>query len=109
MQTYFAKFKLKGSIEDAQEWAQYLNAHKDEVLETLEAEGVIFELAVIDQQADGPYLIYVMKADDLKKAFEVFAVSEKSVDLYHKKIIVKICGKPEYLIPIIDFTNSKRL
>lgn len=37
-------YKVKeGKEQKLQEWSEYLNSHKDEVLETLNEEGIVFE------------------------------------------------------------------
>lgn len=106
MQTFAAKYKVKREMrEQAVSWARFLNERRDDVWESLRAEGVALELAFLDNQADGLYLIYVFKAEDIQKAFEVLKTSRREVDVFHKKVFSESFGKPEELKVLIDFEN----
>ena len=106
MQTFVAKYKVKNNLRDhVVEWAQFLNNNRDQVLESLRAEGVVFELAFLDNQVDGLYLIYVFKANNIEKAFEVLESSHRKVDVFHKKVFLESFTKPKNLEILIDFEN----
>ena len=72
-ETRCVKIKLKpNSLEKVREWAQTINERKDEALATLRDEGVILETVFLDQNSEGDFLIYVMKAGNFEQVKEVF-------------------------------------
>lgn len=108
MQTFVAKYKVKVkdvAHDQVKEWADFLKAHSDQVLESMQTEGVLFETAFLDQQVDGLYLIYVFKAKNINKVFQVLNDSQREIDVYHKKMFLKLFGKPEELEIVVDFEN----
>lgn len=106
MQTFIAKYKIKDGMRDEiMRWAQLLNERKGQVLESLQEEEVIMELAYLDNQPDGLYLVYVLKTEDIKRAFEKLEESRREVDILHKEILSKALIKPEKLQALIDFEN----
>ena len=109
MQTFVAKYKVKENAHDqVKEWADFLKTHSDQVLESMQVEGVLFEAAFLDQQADGLYLIYIFKAEDIQKVFQVLNDSQREVDIYHKKKFLELFGKPKELEILIDFEQSEQ-
>ncbi len=106
MQTFFAKYKIKDNSRDSiREWADFLNKHKEQALESLCNERVAFELAALDEQSDGLYLVYAIKAEDINDAFEILRDSKREIDVFHKKILSEILEKPQKLQILIDFQN----
>ena len=85
-ETRCIKIKLKPhSLEKVREWTRTINERKDEVLATLRDEGVIVEAVFLDQNSEGDFLIYVMKAENFEQAMEVFEKSVHPIDEYHRK------------------------
>lgn len=106
MQTFIAKYKVKeGMQKEVLEWAKLLNEQKIQVLESLRDEGVVIEIAYLDNQADGLYLVYILKAQDIAKAFQRLKESTREVDILHKAILSKTLEAPEKFQALIDFEN----
>ena len=84
-ETRCVKIKLKpNSIEKARIWAQTINERKDEALATLRGESVILESVFLDQNSEGDFLIYVMKAESFDKAKKSVENSVHAIDEYHQ-------------------------
>lgn len=104
METICIKIKLKkGSLDDVRKWFQTLRERPDEVLQSLENEGVLIESAFLDQQGSDYYLIYYMKAENLAHAREVSMKSTLPIDYYHKECMKMFCEERTTLEPLIDF------
>lgn len=85
-ETHCWKVKLKpGSIDRAREWARTINERREEALETLRDETVIFESVFLDRTSDGDYLIAIMKAESFEKAEEASKKSTHEIDKYHRR------------------------
>ncbi len=68
-ETRCVKIRLKpNSLEKVREWAKTINRRKDEALATLRDESVMLEAVFLDQNSEGDFLIYVMKAENFEKA-----------------------------------------
>jgi hypothetical protein len=91
------------SIPAVREWAKTLNDRESEVLATLRDEGVIVETVFLEQSETGDYLIYFIKAIDLKLATEVAAKSAHAIDAYHKQFQREHWGARTRLELLIDF------
>ena len=104
METFIVKYKVK-NLEAIREWAKTINSRKNEAFETLKIEKVYFECAFLDRQADGWYVIYFMKCEDIKNAFEILKKSKSTLDDYHKEVLGKNLGKPTVLETLIDLEN----
>lgn len=97
------RVKLKKEyLSEIYDWFRELNDRKNEVLETLKAEGIIVESAFIDQHENNFYLIYYVKAIDLQKALNIFQCSTKPIDIFYKECWKKFCGEVIDLKPILD-------
>ena len=84
-ETRCMKIKLKsGSLERVKEWVLELNQRKDEVIQTLDAEGVVIESVFLDSTEQGDYLIYYMKAESFERAHKVAQESRYEIDVYHR-------------------------
>lgn len=104
MQTFVKKYKVKKDfLEVIREWSRTLNSRKDEVLKTLEQEGVFIETAFLDKQGDDFYLIYFIKCTNLDNALKVFAASDAAIDSYHRKVMSDSLCQSESLELLIDF------
>lgn len=104
LETICIKTKLKnGSLNDVRKWFQTLRERQYEVLQSLEAEGVIIESAFLDKKDNDYYLIYYMKAENLALAREVAMKSTLAIDKYHKECFKKFCEDRTELEQLIDF------
>ena len=103
-QTYLVKYEIKEEFLDKlTEWSNVLNNNRLEVLQSLENENVVFEIAFVD----GNCLYYFFKAENVEEVFSVFSKSKLFVDNYHSKIL-KSCLKPDSQIikPLLDIENN---
>lgn len=104
MATSCVKIKLtSGSSDRVKEWANELNRRADEVLAALRCEGVSLEAAFLDSQADGEYLIYVMRANDFGRARATARRSTASIDAYHEAFKKTCWESIRNLERLIDF------
>lgn len=79
------RIKLKpDSLDKVQQWANEINARKDEALLSLANESVTIEAAFLDQIKEEYYLIYLMKGD-LERSKAVASISENPIDTFHKQ------------------------
>ncbi len=86
METRCVLIKLKpNSIDRVREWANTLNARKDEALATLRDEEVMIESAFLYRSEDGDFLVYYMKAENFQKAQKVAKESRHAIDDYHRQ------------------------
>ncbi len=84
-ETRCVKIKLKpNSIEKVRTWARTINECKDEALATLCDEGVILETVFLDQNSEGDFLIYIVKAESFEKAKKAFEKSVHAIDECHQ-------------------------
>jgi hypothetical protein len=104
-----SKIKLKpGSLERVKQWVNELNQRKDEVIQTLQAEGVLIEAAFLDSTEQGDYLIYFIKVENYERAHEVFKHSTFAIDAYHKEFQQATHESSQKLDVLIDFENFPR-
>jgi L-rhamnose mutarotase len=83
-QVKLVKFKIKkGGKKNWLNWVEKLKKRKEEVIKTLENEGIISESCFISE--DGEFVFYFMEAEDFKKVNEAFSKSTKPIDAEHKK------------------------
>ena len=79
------RIRLKpGSLDRVYEWARTMVQRREEALATLRDEQVTIESAFLERAADGEYLVYYMRAHDLKRASGAAATSKHSIDEYHQ-------------------------
>lgn len=86
MKTIFIKTKIKENInlEEVRDWFQILRNRLDEVRQSLENESVFVESAFLDRQGEEYFLLYYMKARDIKYAYDVFNNSNLDIDIFFK-------------------------
>ena len=76
--------KLKsGSLEQVDEWAGTLNSRMEEVLATLEDEGVLLETWFQMSLSDGDYLLVFMRELDASRSRDVAKESRHEIDAIH--------------------------
>ena len=92
----------KGSTEAVKEWFLTLMDRREENLASLKNEGVVVESAFLDQQPDGDFLIYYMRAEDIERAIAVFQNSSLDIDAYHKDCWGKYCEASTPLEQLLD-------
>jgi hypothetical protein len=104
METICFRIKLKnGSLDDVRKWFQTLRERPNEVLQSLNDEGVIIESVFLDKQEHNNYLIYYMKAESLTHAREIAMKSVLEIDKYHKECLKQFCTDRIALEQLMDF------
>jgi hypothetical protein len=102
VETVCVRVRLEpGSLQRVRAWAAELNARRDEVMATLEDEGVRVESVFLD----GETLVYYLKADSLERAREVYARSAHAIDAYHRQFKDETFAEETQLELLIDFEN----
>jgi hypothetical protein len=105
MKTISVKIKLKeNSLDKVYDWKRELNKRKDEVLETLKNETVVFEAAFLDEISENEaYIIYVMQINDLEQSKKAVSESIAPIDAYHKNFKKETWGERKELETLIAF------
>ena len=74
--------------EEVEQWLAEVNGvRRDEARETLRAEGVSHEAALIIDTSDGPVIVYAMETDDIDRARAVGAASTAAIDRRHHEVM----------------------
>lgn len=106
METICLKIKIREeNLNDIRNWFATLNNRAEEVLQTLEAEGIIIESVFLDKQDTDYYLIYYIKAKNLAYAREVADKSNFPIDKFHRDCFKKFCNERYTLEPLANFQN----
>ncbi|MGD8404964.1 MAG: DUF6176 family protein [Anaerolineales bacterium] len=94
-----------GQAGKLRDWLAELMRRKDEVRETFKQETVRHEQGYLLNTADGLALIYVIEAEDLEQASEVFKNSTLPIDLEHRQVMEQVLGEsiPVELLYDCDF------
>ena len=104
IKTRCVRIKLRpDSLPAVRAWQHFLEQNRNEVLKTLEAEGVTLEAAFLDNREGGDYLIYLMACEDFDNAKAIAANSKSFVDEFHKKFKQECWGESIELEPLISF------
>lgn len=70
------------------DWLRQIDGpRRAEALESLAAEGVDHETAMIIDTSDGPIIVYAMQTDDLARSRAVTDESARSVDAEHRAVM----------------------
>jgi hypothetical protein len=87
------------------EWLATAGERVDEVRQTLVAEGVRHEQALLVETSDGPLLVYVVESEDHEVAKQVFARSTSPIDVEHKKVMAEVGGVPVPVETLLDIRD----
>lgn len=110
LKSFCARVKLKpNSISRVREWASELNSRRSEALATLVDEGVYIESAFLEQTAEGDFLIYYMRMENMRKAKQVVERSLHPIDTYHKQFKIDCWESKQDLELLIDFDRTSEL
>jgi hypothetical protein len=100
------KLKIKeGKQELWRNWSQELMRRRDEVLKTLEQEGVVSESCFISE--DGAYVYYYMEAKDLGAASQIAQENAMPIDIEHRKTRDESLEPLAKLECLFHFSNLK--
>ena len=103
MESAAGLIKLKpGSDTDLGEWRDTLLARRDEVLKTLEDEGVALESWFEIEIGGEPYLLWFMHAKSIEKAIETFVNSKHEIDAFHLEKMSKLAESQIKAVSLID-------
>lgn len=109
-ETRCRKIKLKpNSLEKVREWQRTINERKDEALATLRDEGIILEMAFLDQADEGDYLIYIVKAENFEKAKAVVEKSLHEIDKFHQNFKDETWEDGKRLEQLIDLDRISEI
>ncbi len=101
------RIKLKpDSIEKVKSWGAKLNSEHEEVAKLLKNEGIVIESAFLEQSSEGNFLIYYVRAHDLKKAQEISAASLHPIDQFHKQVMREITESAVVLEKVLDISSE---
>jgi hypothetical protein len=97
------RIKIKeGMLNEVRQWFQTLNNRKEELLEAFASEGVELESVFLENTAEGDFLIYYMRQDDIEKVYETLARLQLPVRLFHVECWKKYCDECIVLEPLFD-------
>ncbi len=101
------RMRLKpGSLPRVREWAAELTRRADEVMATLRDETVRVESAFLDSSADGDFLVYFMRVDDLDASRAAVERSTHAIDAYHRAFMNDVIESHRELELLVDFDRS---
>lgn len=73
------------SDEEVKDWKAFIEAHREQALESLRAEGVSIESWFSLTLAGKDYLLCYMRADSIEESQQVMADSDNPVDARHRQ------------------------
>ena len=79
-----------------------------EALESLAAEGVDRETALIIDTSDGPIIVYAMQTDDLERSRTVTDASARPVDAAHRAVMRAADDGPAAAEIVLDLRVDER-
>ena len=100
--------KLKAGSEDkVEEWRKTMADRPEEVRATLKHEGVEIESWFKIEIEGQLYLLWYMRAESIKKAFEVSRTFKHPIDKYHYELMASITAPNGNILgePILDLHN----
>ncbi|PSQ44145.1 hypothetical protein BRD14_01760 [Halobacteriales archaeon SW_5_68_122] len=84
-----------GETQQLREWMDEVSEREEEAIETLKSEGMHSETTFIEHTDEGDFLVYYMKADDMKQVSESFADSSHEIDEEHKRMMDNVLESGE--------------
>jgi hypothetical protein len=97
-----------GEADRLREWFAELEDREDEVVETLQHEGVYTETGFVREGDDAAYLYVYMESDDLDAADEAGDEEAYEIDEQHHEVLREtLVGDFEELETIGHFTNPE--
>lgn len=101
------RIKLKpNSLEKVKAWGKKLSSDKSEVAQLLKNEGIVIESAFLEHTVEGDFLIYYLRARDLKKAREISLASTHPIDVFHKQVMKDITENAVTLENLLDVCSE---
>lgn len=103
------RVRLKpGKTEEFANWAKSLSGRKDEVRESLRAEGMLSELIFIERTPAGDFVLFYTKAESLLAANQAFERSKLPLDIEAKRVMADTWdfSQIQLLEGLAELTNS---
>jgi hypothetical protein len=95
-----------GKEDRLREWYAELQRREDEVVETLDHEGVYTETAFLDTSGETSYLYVSMESDDLEAADEAGDEEAYDIDEEHHEVLAEtLAGEWESLETVGHYVN----
>lgn len=100
-ETVIVKQEIKPEkVQDLKHWMGKVRNRMDEIVETLQDEGVKTESVFLEESDQGIFLVTYMEAEDVRKAQQTFAESTNEIDVEHKQTLEECLVDGE---PVSDF------
>ncbi|OAN17917.1 hypothetical protein A3K86_03090 [Photobacterium jeanii] len=95
----------QGFDSNVEYWQQTMSTRIDEVMQSLQAEGVQIESWFKVKIEGDDYLIWYMRAESIERAVEVFQQSSKDIDKFHFEVLSQITAPDGFINaePLLDF------
>lgn len=83
-------------VSELKAWMGEISERTDEIVETLQDEGVKTESVFLEESAYGTFLVTYMEAEDLREAQQTFEESNHEIDIEHKQVLQEclVDGQP---------------
>ncbi len=101
----FARIKPEKELR-LRAWLAELGARRDEVRKSLAQEGTRQEQMYILPAPGGSVLVYVMEADDVRRAYAAYGQSSLPIDEEHRAVLAEVLAEQLHLDPLYDCSSS---
>ncbi|HEY2811690.1 MAG TPA: DUF6176 family protein [Rhabdochlamydiaceae bacterium] len=96
----YSKIK-EGCVEKVKAWLSTIQSERrEETLQSFSNEGVWLEAAFIREAEDGLYLVYFMRAQNVKQALAAFQNSTLPIDIFHRECCQQLTEGHEILTTV---------
>lgn len=90
-------------VEAVRAWLRTVDGpRRAEAIESLAAEGVAHETALLLETSDGPIIVYAMETADLTHARAVADVSSRPIDAEHRAVMRRADAGPADVETLLD-------
>ena len=96
----------KGTSQRVEEWRSVMEARTAETLATLQDEGVQIESWFQVEIGGQSYLLWYMRADSIKRVWEVVQQSSHDIDALHFKLMSEITEAEIEAMPLLDLSTD---
>jgi hypothetical protein len=88
------------------DWLIELGERQAEVRLSLAQEGARQEQMYILPTSDGPILVYVMEAEDVRRAYSAYGASSLPIDESHRMVLAEVLAEPLHLEPLYSCSRA---
>ena len=89
------------------DWRSTIEQRCEEAIETLRGEGVVIESWFRIEIEGHPYLLWYMRAESIKRAWEIARQSSHEIDAFHFETMSKIAESQIEAVPLHDLYSDK--